>query len=1057
NSSITQELCLGDGCYTFTIFDSGGNGLCCDFGDGFYQLLNAEGTVIAQGAQFSNAVSTEICDGVVQENCFDRVDNDLDGLIDCEDPDCDQAPNCRPCDDNLVVFEVTWPNFPQETSWEILDARENVIIWREAPEDAEPRETLIEQYCLEDGCYFLRVLDSGGNGLCCNLGLGRYSLYNTLGEVLASGAEFGQVEVTQFCVSGGESTCQEGTTFVVSANGEGVANNLRQAIYCANGSAILDTIVFDLGVDSIITIDEPLPPIIDENVYIDGGEGTIINYTNSTSTNSPLFQVQAPFVTLRNLRIGSQNSINNLGAILVTEAGNNCRLLDNTIVEFQNALTIQGTNAILRNNTIIGSQINTGIRLSRPANSAIVEGNTIRGNNDGFGIWAYADDLTIRNNELAFLRTGLRFTNTNGALVAENSIHDNEDAIRVFEGSEVSDRVYITRNAMFCNIRETVINLEPGTNAGIQPPVITDITAGYVAGTAVPGQLIDVYLADDPACADAPCQGKVYVSSTDVDGDGNWYMDDLNLSGLERVVAIASDLDGNSSAFSPCYQYVRPCPEATLSWTPDRTEVCQGNSIIFVLESDVELDTTINFTYRFNTEVFSVENYTPGDPIVVNVPNSGNIRLNSAEDAYGCELDIVRVWVRITVISGETVRTERDESICPGSSVLINGQEVTEPGVYEEFFIGSNGCDSIVTVNLSLTESIETSDLITLCAGQSASVHGQTVSTAGVYPATFATASGCDSTSTITVEVLDPISTMEEISICAGEMIDIFGETRTEAGIYSQVFTAANDCDSTHTIILSVNEAIQTSEERRLCEGQTTTVFGQEVGETGVFNEVFTSSAGCDSTHTIIVEVSENIETAETLRICAGSSIEIFGQSVSAAGTYSDTFTSSAGCDSTHVITLQVLDNIETQEERTICAGERTLIFGNEETQAGVYSQTFTSTSGCDSTHTVNLAVAESLETQAELQLCEGQSVEVFGQSVSEEGTYSATFTSSIGCDSTHSIIVSISETMETRAELSICAGESIEIFGQTITEEGTFSQTFTSSSGCDSIHTINL
>jgi hypothetical protein len=39
-------------CYTFEIYDSYGDGICCSYGDGAYSLVDANGTTIASGAQF---------------------------------------------------------------------------------------------------------------------------------------------------------------------------------------------------------------------------------------------------------------------------------------------------------------------------------------------------------------------------------------------------------------------------------------------------------------------------------------------------------------------------------------------------------------------------------------------------------------------------------------------------------------------------------------------------------------------------------------------------------------------------------------------------------------------------------------------------------------------------------------------------------------------------------------------------------------------------------------------------------------------------------------------
>ena len=38
NNTITEILCLENGCYDFTIYDAAGNGMCCSQGNGSYNL-----------------------------------------------------------------------------------------------------------------------------------------------------------------------------------------------------------------------------------------------------------------------------------------------------------------------------------------------------------------------------------------------------------------------------------------------------------------------------------------------------------------------------------------------------------------------------------------------------------------------------------------------------------------------------------------------------------------------------------------------------------------------------------------------------------------------------------------------------------------------------------------------------------------------------------------------------------------------------------------------------------------------------------------------------------
>ena len=45
--------CVADGCYTLTMTDQYGDGMCCTYGDGSYTLTDADGNVLASGGDFA--------------------------------------------------------------------------------------------------------------------------------------------------------------------------------------------------------------------------------------------------------------------------------------------------------------------------------------------------------------------------------------------------------------------------------------------------------------------------------------------------------------------------------------------------------------------------------------------------------------------------------------------------------------------------------------------------------------------------------------------------------------------------------------------------------------------------------------------------------------------------------------------------------------------------------------------------------------------------------------------------------------------------------------------
>ncbi len=59
-ATVNQNINLGSGNYTFTIYDSYGDGICCAYGNGSYTLSSGS-TIIASGGSFTSSESTSFC------------------------------------------------------------------------------------------------------------------------------------------------------------------------------------------------------------------------------------------------------------------------------------------------------------------------------------------------------------------------------------------------------------------------------------------------------------------------------------------------------------------------------------------------------------------------------------------------------------------------------------------------------------------------------------------------------------------------------------------------------------------------------------------------------------------------------------------------------------------------------------------------------------------------------------------------------------------------------------------------------------------------------------
>ncbi|MBI3136437.1 MAG: T9SS type A sorting domain-containing protein, partial [Bacteroidetes bacterium] len=132
-------------------------------------------------------------------------------------------------------------------------------------------------------------------------------------------------------------------------------------------------------------------------------------------------------------------------------------------------------------------------------------------------------------------------------------------------------------------------------------------------------------------------------------------------------------------------------------------------------------------------------------------------------------------------------------------------------GVYTDVLTAVNGCDSTVTTDLTVGAAISGSQTLSLCSGESVTVGTSTYSTSGVYTDVLTAVNGCDSTVTTDLTVGAAISGSQTLSICSGESVTVGTNTYTVSGVYTDVLTAVNGCDSTVTTDLTVHAVIDVS------------------------------------------------------------------------------------------------------------------------------------------------------------------------------------------------------------------------------------------------------
>lgn len=206
-TTVTENFCLTTACYDYTISDSYGDGICCAYGNGSYELVDNNGNVLASGGSFGSSETTNFCLGP-QPTCDDGIQNGNETGIDCGAPDC---PPCgSSCADTEITMTILLDNYPAETTWELVGPTGNTLASGGPYGSLPAGSSVSETFCLADNCYDYTIFDSYGDGICCVYGNGSYQLLDNNGNVLASGGSFGSVETTNFCLGSVPPSCNDG-------------------------------------------------------------------------------------------------------------------------------------------------------------------------------------------------------------------------------------------------------------------------------------------------------------------------------------------------------------------------------------------------------------------------------------------------------------------------------------------------------------------------------------------------------------------------------------------------------------------------------------------------------------------------------------------------------------------------------------------------------------------------------------------------------------------------------------------------------------------------------
>ncbi len=246
------------------------------------------------------------------------------------------------------------------------------------------------------------------------------------------------------------------------------------------------------------------------------------------------------------------------------------------------------------------------------------------------------------------------------------------------------------------------------------------------------------------------------------------------------------------------------------------------------------------------------------------------------------------------------------DTICYGEQYTNFNFNTDSAGIYTQHLQSINGCDSIVTLNLHVSPTHDTTINAEICDNETYTLNGFIESESGVYTHNEVNIYECDSIFTLNLTVHPTYNYTIDAEICQGETYNEHNFTETETGIHTQHLQTIHGCDSTVNLDLIVHPSYNYTMEESICGGvYDENGFYQE--ESGLYTQHHQTEHGCDSIVNLDLTIFNLFVDTLNISIYEGDAYEYHGFNETQEGEYIRVFTDANGCDSTYILFLDVV------------------------------------------------------------------------------------------------------------------------------------------------------
>lgn len=272
--------------------------------------------------------------------------------------------------------------------------------------------------------------------------------------------------------------------------------------------------------------------------------------------------------------------------------------------------------------------------------------------------------------------------------------------------------------------------------------------------------------------------GTAFTKVLDLNGpsytDLQWYQFDMSLDSINAVHGLS---------FTGTY---------VIKFQQHDNYYFAGGNDGFLID-DISVYTPCNTTSSINISQCTPYTVPSGDETY----SVSGVYTDTIPNAALCD-SIITVNLTINVTSSTI-----NEFSCDTYTVPSGDETYSTSGTYSDTIPNTLGCDSLITINLTIGTSSSSTISPVACAAYTVPSGDETYTISGTYLDTIPNAVGCDSLLTINLTINQASTSTTTISEC-DSYVWTDGNTYTTSGMYTQVLTAANGCDSTATLDLTI-------------------------------------------------------------------------------------------------------------------------------------------------------------------------------------------------------------------------------------------------------------